>query len=73
MVLEHDLGSACAKEIMPSTSGDSLQGEDIYRGKKERGMKEEEFSLLVFQTIEHTIEDLMKGKIWRNFLKGVCE
>ena len=33
-------------------------------------MTEEEVSLLLFQTIENIIEDLMKGKIWRNLMKG---
>ena len=48
MVSEHDLGSAYAQDLIPSARGSSLQVEEIYRGNKERGMKEEEVSLLIF-------------------------
>jgi len=58
VVSEHDLGSACAQDPRLSERGASLQGEEIYKGDKERGMMEEEVSLLLFQTIKGIIEDL---------------
>ena len=72
MVSEHDLGSTYAQDPRLSKRGASLQGEEIYKEYKERGMKEEEVSLLLFQTIKGIIEDLDEREIWRNFLIRVC-
>lgn len=75
MVSEHNLGLACAQDIMLSRGGDSLQGEDTYRGKKKRLIMEEEVSLLLFQTIEGIITNLneIERKNWRDFLKGFVD
>ena len=67
MVSKQYLGSACAQDLMSSERGASLQGEEIYRGRKGRGMMEEEVSLLLFQTIEDIIENLDEREKWEDF------
>ena len=72
MVSEHDLGSTYAQDVILSKIGAYLQGEDIYKGDKERGMMEEEVSLLLFQTIEDIIENLDEREQWERFSEKGC-
>ena len=73
MVSENDIGSSSAQDLRPSARGASLQGEDIYRGIKGRGMTEEEVSFLLFQTIEEIIENLDEREKWEDFLRGFVD
>ena len=73
MVSKHDLGSACAQDLKLLERGASFQGEDIFKGDKERGMMEEEVSLLLFPTIVDTILNLDEREQWEDFLKRVVD